>query len=487
MQTAIIDKLLEGLTAQQREAVELPSGCIIAGAGAGKTKTNVAKIALDQLIWEREQINRPQIVVTFTNAAADELRERLFKAGARVPYYVGTLHGLAFRWIREAWGKVEVVSDRHFADILAGEMKRTRIKVPMQALKEAIETGSARGNLALLVTAILNRFRSDRVVHPDMMLRIFHDLLSKKFGNQYGPYAVYVDEAQDSSAIDFSIYGALAAKNHLVLTGDPRQSVYAFRGARPDLFQKMIDSFGDGIVNLPQNFRSCVAVVEFANMIADQMDGLHGIEPMIPVTICRGIVKYLGEFEDTETEAGAVARWAPTAEGETTAVLCRYNATVDIVCNVLMGHGLKVNRGVAPEELAPELVKLSELTAIPRSWESAMLALGVSFKDAARLMPALERLTDPADIFEAVRGPSIESPVKGVIHVSTIHAAKGLEWDRVALVGADDAAFDREDAENIRLAYVAATRARLEFVYSSARTRSGRFSVHGRKLSPIFQ
>lgn len=480
-----IDNILAGLTGPQLEAVNLNSGVMVAGAGAGKTKTTVAKIAFDQ-------VNRPhleQIVVTFTNAAAKELKERLKEIGAAEPHFIGTLHALAFRYIRDEWGKVTVITDKQFDAVLKAEMKRTRLNVPVAELKDALTNDSARGNMNLLVRAVLARLRSDRVVHPDMMLRVFNDLLTLKSAGYHGKFFVYVDEAQDSAAIDFAIFSKLAAKDSIFLIGDPRQSIFVFRGARPELFTNAISTYGDGFVVLPHNFRSHRMIVGAANKIAAGMR-LPGFPDGMPDMIAArdfvsGKVANHGAFETTEIEAVRVAEWAET-DVSSTAILCRYNATVELVATMLRGRGLKVVTSGEPDELDPSLVALSNLAEIPSSWESAMMALGVSFKDAGRLLPLLSAVTDAADIADVVR-ESFTIDEKDAVVVSTVHAAKGREWDRVALVGADNGAFDPLDEENRRLGYVAATRARFEFVFSFARQRSGRYPVNGLNLSPIFQ
>jgi DNA helicase-2/ATP-dependent DNA helicase PcrA len=476
--------ILDGLTPQQLEAVQLRSGVIVAGAGAGKTKTLVSRITHDQR--ERGIDPAEQVVVTFTNAAAREIRERLERAGAKTPAHLGTLHSLAFRFVREAWGTVSVLSDAQFDAIIKAEMKRTRVPATLTAARDAIMNGDARGNLALLAKAIIGRLRGDRAIHPDVMLRVMLDTL-RATPRQF---LVYVDEAQDSASVDFSIYSNLARKEGTLLIGDPRQSIYGFRGARPDLFLDALRAYGDGVVELPHNFRSEPEIVANANRIAALMN-LPVIEGVMIATKPQGLgfVRFEGEFATSEAEAVAAAEWAESREFVGThAILCRYNATVEVVAAALRGRGVPVIVAGEPEETDPAVEALAKLDRIPASWESAMMALGVSFADQERLLPALAAVLDPADIADAIREafslPTAAS--NAAVVVSTVHGAKGLEWDHVRLVGADAAAFDPTDAENVRLAYVAATRPRCSFSWSSARDRAGRVRVRDLSASTIF-
>lgn len=461
--------IINSLTAEQAAVLPIRgNGNVIAGAGSGKTRTLTAKIVYDQKVLGIPSTS--QIVVTFTNAGADEMRERLEAVNAGKPFHLGTLHSLAFRSIRKAWGgDVKVVSDEVFADLVKDLIRTTRVKVTTTEVIDAIIMGNARGRLGLLVKAIMAKMRSERAVHPDTMLPIFAELIPDL---RLSGFKVYVDEAQDSAEIDFRIYDALSAGvGSLIMFGDPRQAIFAFRGADPALFAKRIGSMGMTNVVLTANFRSAKAIVTQANKIRMEF-AVAGM--VTPPDAPEGVVSMGGFFDTTESEIDHLRADVKAAidDGRTVAVLARYNVTVDAAI-AMMGTQFLVESPRRPEDLEASVIALSNITTVPTSWTDTMSALGVSFQLQDKLLPVLERIRQPEEIRDAVMEGIGRPTGKGTVWVSTVHGSKGLEWDVVFLIGADNQCFDANDPEEARLAYVAVTRAKHSFYATFARSRPG--------------
>lgn len=479
------------LTEEQAEALDLENGVVVAGAGAGKTRTLIAKIVHDQ---SKGLEPAKQIVVTFTNAAANEIRDRLETSGASRPHHVGTLHRLAMDAVRWSWGgSVDVIDDATFDRLIKATCKRTKINAPVSAVRAWILDPPKSGNGHLLVRALLGDMRGNQKIHPDVMLAVYLRLLVESPATI--DWHVYVDEAQDSSGIDAAIYSQLSKsginQGRLLLFGDPRQSIYAFRGADPRIFQEAMRTVGDGVVQLTANFRSRQPIIDEANRIAAMMP--MDVKPMTAGTSpsaddFAGCSGRRGWFESTEAEALALVAMIKEQQSAelTVAVLTRYNLVADAAAAILRSEGIDVEQPGREIAADPSIVKLKALTIIPANWSRQMAFLGVPFALQDRLFPALQLISDPLDIAATIDEALGQPSGAWNVWLSTIHGAKGLEWDVVHLIGADNLSLYRGDPENVRLAYVAVTRARVAFTWSGATSRIAERRVVGLKPSEIF-
>lgn len=488
---------IDTLTKEQEEALGLDDGCVVAGAGAGKTRTLVAKVMHDQACGLPAA---HQIVVTFTNAAALEMEARLNARGAQRPGHIGTLHSLALRGIIAAWGGLpKVLKDADFDKVLKDTAKRSRINATAPEIRRWLMEPPRAGNGLLLRKAVLAEMRGQRLVHPDVMLVVYLELLRER--PETRDVRLYVDEAQDASSLDFAIYSNLSksGKNRgtAIYFGDPRQAIYAFRGAKPELFEQAIHGHGF-ICNLTTNWRSGLSIIDEANRIAAMMPfGAGMVMPMTapPAWETTGLVTRRGRYTATAMEAMQLAGEIRQAldNQESVAVLARYNDTVDTVAAMLRAEGLQVELPGREVEKDPALERLRNLTPddLPpagQSWERHLMTLGVPFvhqEYLAKMLMGVRSVLEIGPIIdEALGQPSGE---KGKVWVSTIHGSKGLEWDHVHLVGADHLALDVHDPEDVRLGYVAVTRARKVFSVSHALHRNGsKGDVSDLKPSAIF-
>lgn len=477
----------EQLNPEQAEALDLRDGCVVAGAGAGKTRTLVAKIIHDQQTIDPAD----QIVVTFTNAAADEIMSRLDASGARKPGHVGTLHSLALRRVTAAWGgPLRVLDDKGYDQLIRETAKRTRMNQPVSTVRGWVMDPPRAGNGRLLVNGIIAGMRANRVIHADAMLSVYRDLLVARPMTQN--VRVYVDEAQDSSPLDAAIYTAMTRsgqnRGSLIMFGDPRQAIYGFRGADPAIFIRALHGFAT--VELTANFRSARPIIDIANRIAGMMD--LPIHPMtsgagdIPGDVrARSPLAAGVGFSSTEAEVMDVRDQIRESTGSF-AILTRYNAVANVAAAMLRAEGFSVQQPGREQLTDPAIVRIRELTELPKDWKAALAYLSVPFELQNRLLPALQRVADALEI-----GPAIDEALgrpadpEKTVWVSTIHGAKGLEWDNVRLIAADDLSLCMEDSEDVRLAYVAVTRARRTLAFSYARNRAGERRTDGLTASRI--
>ena len=304
--------LLSELNDEQRRAVITTEGplLILAGAGSGKTKTLTHRIA--HLLAERKATPYNILAVTFTNKAAGEMRERIWKltqnssiAGKDIPRgfmpFMGTFHSICVRLLRQDGEHVGI--PRNFV-IWDEADRQAAVKQVARALSIDEKKFPAR-----LLTSLISSAKNEMVapaefaatagdtpaalaaakVYPayEKLLREanaldFDDLIGRtvnllktqkpireKWQNQFS--YVLIDEYQDTNAAQYQLIKLLTGPHkNIAVVGDDWQSIYSWRGAdfRNILnFEK--DYPGCAVIKLEQNYRSTKNILEAAhNVIA---------------------------------------------------------------------------------------------------------------------------------------------------------------------------------------------------------------------------
>ena len=265
---SIIDDLNEG----QVEVVKRTTGpvLVVAGPGSGKTLAIVRRIA--HLI-HRAVSPESILAVTFTNRAAREMRERLhaFLGATSQKVFVGTLHLLGLRIIRENTAKGFVVYNREEqVDILRPMLQGSKEKArdvadeisyikslavnPSGSLKELFE----RYQSAMLDQQALDF--DDLILRPTEMLD--NSELLKKYRDRFRH--IIIDEYQDINPAQYRLLRLLSGDTaNICAVGDPDQAIYAFRGADVGNFLNFEKDFvGAAEVTLNLNYRSSANIVQ---------------------------------------------------------------------------------------------------------------------------------------------------------------------------------------------------------------------------------
>jgi DNA helicase-2/ATP-dependent DNA helicase PcrA len=371
---------LDGATVAQRAAIEssAPEILAVAGPGSGKTATLVSRIrrlVLDGVAPEKI------VVLTFTNAGANELRERIVDAvkaerdldsSAEDPEpeelgFAGTLHSFALRMLREhgaaiGYGpRLSLISPESSRDLLAAKARALAGKRP-PALSRLLELKTAlpgrivppgspeRFDLAeTIVRAFFAEMRVAGLLDYDMLLDEFLALLEGAAGLEIAAKFthLFVDEVQDSARIDWRIYRAFPAAAKF-LVGDPDQGIYGFRGGRVDEMVGASLSPNVETLALEANFRSrpeiCVAaqrlIANNFSRIAKETRSARdrgGRVVLLPAAITDGeeIAIVARTIRDLSINHGSVPF-------EEIAVLARTNAIADQFRKGLPGAGVPV-------------------------------------------------------------------------------------------------------------------------------------------------
>ena len=303
-----VTEILEPLNDAQREAVTAPAGhlLVLAGAGSGKTRVLVHRIAW--LLATREATPFGILAVTFTNKAASEMRNRIESMLGRPVggMWVGTFHGLAHRLLRAHWRDAGLREDFQILD--SDDQLRCIRRVlrdldldeqrwpPRQAqgfINARKDEGLRAEHLEEQSDRWMERMRSIYSVYQETCERTgvvdFAELLLRcheLFRDRDDVLAHYrerfrhilVDEFQDTNTIQYAWLRLLAgSEGSLCCVGDDDQSVYGWRGARIENIQQFPRDFADvATVRLERNYRSSGNILAAANALIANNRGRMG-------------------------------------------------------------------------------------------------------------------------------------------------------------------------------------------------------------------
>ncbi len=294
-----VSHLLDGLNAAQRDAVTAPPGSalVLAGAGSGKTRVLVHRIAW--LLQVEHALPWSILAVTFTNKAAREMRHRIeHLLGAPVAgMWVGTFHGLAHRLLRAHWQEASLPRGFQILDAddqirlikrLLREHGLDDTRWPPRQAQWFINGQKDEGRRAAHVDDAGDPFRRQMILiyaayeeacrraglvdFAELLLRA-HELWRDRpdiLAHYRGRFAhVLVDEFQDTNAIQYAWLRLLAGeRDNLFVVGDDDQSIYGWRGARVENIQDFRNQFpAAALVRLEQNYRSTGNILKAANAV----------------------------------------------------------------------------------------------------------------------------------------------------------------------------------------------------------------------------
>ncbi|MFC3608155.1 DNA helicase II [Stutzerimonas tarimensis] len=302
--------LLNALNDAQRQAVAAPLGqqLVLAGAGSGKTRVLVHRIAW--LIQVEHASPHSILSVTFTNKAAHEMRHRIEHLLGINPQgmWVGTFHGLAHRLLRAHWQEAGLAQN---FQILDSDDQQRLVKRVIRELGLDEQRWPARqaqwwingqkdeglrpqhiqpaGDLFLATQLKIYEAyeaacaRAGVIDFSELLLRAL-DLWRDKPGllehYQRRFRHLLVDEFQDTNAVQYAWLRLLAkGGDSLMVVGDDDQSIYGWRGAKIENIQQFCSDFPDAeTIRLEQNYRSTACILKAANALIANNQGRLGKE-----------------------------------------------------------------------------------------------------------------------------------------------------------------------------------------------------------------
>jgi DNA helicase-2/ATP-dependent DNA helicase PcrA len=535
--------VLAGLDPEQRAAAEAVRGpvCILAGAGTGKTRAITHRIAF--AVAEGVVAPGHVLAVTFTTRAAGELRGRLRRLGAgnvqARTFHSAALRQLQYFWPRAVGGELPgllqskvpllaEVSSRLRLGLSSSDLRDVAGEIEwMKALQRPPDDYAASVELAHRiaprpvadVTAIYTGYEDlkvrknlfdfeDLLLHATALLETEPDVAAQ-VREQYRYFVV--DEYQDVNPAQQRLLDAwLGSRDDLCVVGDPEQTIYSFAGASPEYLTGFAARYPKAtIVHLVRDYRSTPQVVSLANRLSGGK--LVAQRPA-------GSAPSVASYDDEVAEATAVATRAAKLIADGTpaseiAVLFRINAQSETYEQALAEQGVPyVVRGgerfFERREVREAMFLLrgaaradaAETTSLPDAVRAVLATIGFGPEAPAgggvarerwESLAALVRLAEDhgdADLATFVadleeRASLQHAPVVDGVTLASLHAAKGLEWDAVFIVGLVDgtlpivyAETPAQVDEERRLLYVGITRARevLSLSWAAARSPGGR-------------
>ena len=530
------EEILAALDEDQRAVALATRGpvCVIAGAGTGKTRAITHRIAYAAAIGMMDPSK--VLALTFTARAAGEMRTRLRSLGvptvAARTVHSAALKQLIYFWptvfggrtpdlmnsktpfLTEAvnradltseiritsretmrdiateieWAKVSQVAPIDYLDQVNARQMKPRVKaehiaaiyVAYESLKKQ-ELAIDFEDVLLLTSAMLEQERTVR----------------ERVQDQYRYFTV--DEYQDISPIQQRLINAwLGSRKDICVVGDPAQTIYSFAGATPVFLNTFTQRFPEAeVIRLSTGYRSTPEITFAANALL--RNSSMGQE--LTASNDHGLHPSVDGYKDESAEIAGILAQITVLLSEGTApqeiaILARTNSQLKGVERAMNSKGLpyqvrSTERFFERQDVRDFLKQIRQASVLPTegaTWIDELRTIaqpyltGESIDGIAALLH-LGRELDSDDGFtpKTLRGflREVEDrvtqnnpPTMPVVTLATLHAAKGLEWERVFLMGASEGILPLETgstgtsdlivAEERRLFYVGMTRAKVD-------------------------
>ncbi len=532
------ESLLEGLDPEQRLAAESLIGPvrIIASAGSGKTKTISHRIAygIASGVYAPEKV----LALSYTARSAAELRTRINSLGAPA-VQVRTVHAAALAQIRYFWPQLTGVSAPSIAtskkDLLTQTLSNLKIE-PNQAILRELAAEIEWWKYSLLSPELYQTsdrsletinhsvaseviFEYERVKSKTQQID-WEDVLLLNLGmvksepqiaehiqSQYRFFTI--DEFQDVSPLQFALVQQwMGDRSDLCVVGDPRQTIYSFAGASQKYLNGFESMFENAVsIELSNNYRSGREIVNLANSIMSDLSPMQAVAGLGEIRLKR--------YQSDLAEADAVSKMIdeditngiPASE---IAVLFRVNVQAEVLSEKLselgIRHQLKTQERFFQQQVIAKAVQMIRASRFVEDKPASEIVADVLRELGWTMAPSgdLSAWESMQSLYEALTdqplsiGETIElvdalqlqhfEPVRQLVTLSTIHAAKGLEWRKVYILGASEGLLPfrmshspEEIEEERRLCYVGVTRAKQSLSISHA-SESGELSRFLRDL-----
>ena len=261
-----------------------PIIAVQAGPGTGKTHTLVSRV---ERLLEGE--DTACTVITFTNKAADELRQRLRLDNAdkrALRCRIATFHAFCLELLRHRQAALGVVGPEERAIILMhlfpalSRQERQHITDALDRyfLNPDMASLSAQGQSYLDYLASKNLIDLDDICLQALKVLQQEDDWALRFKSMTG--MLFVDEFQDINAVQYELVAALAKDNPVFCIGDPDQAIYGFRGASPAWFYRLLEDFRAERHVLTHNYRNGVQILAAATAVIG-----HNPQPLPPAAM----------------------------------------------------------------------------------------------------------------------------------------------------------------------------------------------------------
>ena len=366
-------EFLEDLNPEQRQAVLQRDGPLLILAGAGSGKTRVIAYRTAYLIGDGHAAPDEVLAVTFTNKAADEMRERIERllGSPQQRLWLSTFHAFCARLLRREAPRLDLsqnfviydssdqlaVVRRAMAELGIDERMtnpravRARISEAKNRMEDAADIAASGGGFRdEQLARVFERYEAaltaaNALDFDDLLLKavaLFNtsEDARRRYGEQFR--YVMVDEYQDTNRPQYELIRHLAAHRNLCVVGDPDQSIYKWRGADIRNILDFEQDFPEtAVVRLERNYRSTQMILDAASGVISRNRGR--MEKRLWTDSAAGEPIVLHRAQDELEEADFVVRRLRAAldgGSATAAVLYRTNAQSRALEDTLMREAL---------------------------------------------------------------------------------------------------------------------------------------------------
>ena len=590
-----MEKIIQSLNPQQRLAVkntDNPS-LILSGPGSGKTRVITHRIAylIDELNVSPSDI----LAVTFTNKAANEMKNRIRKLIKTTPLWMGTFHSICAKILRESGGYIGIspnftifddddslrlvknvmrdlnISTKNFSP---GSVKGAIGSAKNELIGPSEYQGYSQGYFQEIVSKVFIEYQKalrksqsldfDDLIFQAVVLFQKYPKVLEKYQNRWK--YILVDEYQDTNKSQYVFTKLLAQKNrNLFVVGDASQAIYGWRGADFRNILNFSKDFPEGkVFNLEQNYRSTKKILTAATSVISKNRSHPILNLWTENTEGIPLVLYEArdEVEESEFIIRTIQKLINSSQGfdlKSFAVLYRTNAQSRVLEEALLRVGLPYTLvggtrfydrkeikdviaylrlianskdqisfqrvvNVPPRGIGPVAFKNPDNTKIKSFWDlintikergASLETMGIidlvlteikyltylddgttegsarvenvkELRSVAAEFPKIDDFLENVALVEREYLPKDSGKIaaeKDAITLMTLHAAKGLEYPVVFMVGMEEGLFPHsrsltnthELEEERRLCYVGITRAKqqLYFTYTQGRLYFG--------------
>ena len=530
---AIEDSILAALDADQRAVALATRGplCVIAGAGTGKTRAITHRIAYAAAIGTMDP--QKVLALTFTAKAAGEMRARLRTLGvptvAARTIHSAALKQLLYFWPSVFGGRTPDLMTTKTGFLteainragLSGSLRATNRELMRDIAAEIEWAKVSQVGPTDYIDEVSKRMQKPRVT-PEQMVQVytayesikkqelaidFEDVLllcsammeeerdvRERVQDQYRYFTI--DEYQDISPIQQRLINAwLGTRTDICVVGDPAQTIYSFAGATPVFLNSFTQRFPEAqVIRLTTGYRSTPEITFAANALLRHGTmgqelvafNSHGSKPIVtgygdePAEI-RGVMSEINALLVNGTQPQEVA------------ILARTNAQLKGAEKAMLAQKIpyqvrNTERFFERREVRDFLKQVRQASVIPaegQGWIDELRSLaqpyltGEAIDGIAALLHLARELDDDDNFTPKTlrtylrevedRVQQNNPPTMPVVTLATLHAAKGLEWERVFLIGASDGQLPLTNSsgeavieEERRLFYVGITRAKAD-------------------------
>ena len=530
---AIEDSILAALDPDQRAVALATRGplCVIAGAGTGKTRAITHRIAYAAAIGTMDP--QKVLALTFTAKAAGEMRARLRTLGvptvAARTIHSAALKQLLYFWPSVFGGRTPDLMTTKTGFLteainragLSGSLRATNRELMRDIAAEIEWAKVSQVGPTDYINEVSKRMQKPRVT-PEQMVQVytayesikkqelaidFEDVLllcsamleeerdvRERVQDQYRYFTI--DEYQDISPIQQRLINAwLGTRTDICVVGDPAQTIYSFAGATPVFLNSFTQRFpGAEVIRLTTGYRSTPEITFAANALlrhgtmGQELVAVnsHGSKPIVtgygdePAEI-RGVMAEINALLVNGTQPQEVA------------ILARTNAQLKGAEKAMLAQQIpyqvrNTERFFERREVRDFLKQVRQASVIPaegQGWIDELRSLaqpyltGEAIDGIAALLHLARELDDDDNFTPKTlrtylrevedRVQQNNPPTMPVVTLATLHAAKGLEWERVFLIGASDGQLPLTNSsgeavieEERRLFYVGITRAKAD-------------------------